>query len=85
MPDNSDIVRPLEAAEYLTLSVQRLAKLRLEGDGPRFIKIGRSVVYRRADLDSWLRSRTRNSTSDCGPGAHAGQTSRESAMGAAHA
>jgi excisionase family DNA binding protein len=80
MPDNSDIMRPQEAAKYLTLSVQRLAKLRLEGGGPTFIKAGRSVLYRRADLDLWLRSRTRNSTSDGGP-----DTLAVSDLGTAHA
>ena len=64
--DDCSVMRPPEAARYLTLSVQRLAKLRLEGGGPRFAKIGRSVLYRRTDLDLWLQLRTRTSTSDKG-------------------
>jgi excisionase family DNA binding protein len=57
---------PREAAAYLALSVGRLAKMRLAGDSPRFAKIGASVRYRRDDLDAWLQSRMRKSTSDHG-------------------
>jgi hypothetical protein len=62
----SNILRPSVAAAYLSLSVQRLAKLRLEGGGPQFIKCGRSVLYHFEDLDSWLAANRRKSTSDTG-------------------
>lgn len=35
-----------------------LAKWRTRGEGPAFVKVGRSVIYRGADLNDWLRSRT---------------------------
>jgi predicted DNA-binding transcriptional regulator AlpA len=78
-PDNSTILRPPAAADYLTLSVQRLSRLRLEGGGPKFIKAGRSVLYRRDDLDAWLQSHIRESTSDtshkaCGHAANSNGT-----------
>ena len=57
-------MRPNTAAGYLSLSTQRLAKLRLYGGGPPFIKAGRSILYRREDLDKWLASLSRLSTSD---------------------
>ncbi len=60
------VIRPDSAAAYIGLSVQRLAKLRLEGGGPKFVKVGRSVLYRREDLDTFLQSRIRKSTSDQG-------------------
>ena len=60
------VMTPREAAAYLSLSVGRLAKLRLTGESPRFAKIGASVRYRRSDLDAWLQSRIRKSTSDPG-------------------
>ena len=60
-------MRPPVTAGYLTLSVQRLAKLRLEGGGPGFAKVGRTVLYRRDDLDTWLQSRLRTSTSESDP------------------
>lgn len=34
-----------------------LAKMACLGGGPRFVKIGRSAVYSRPDLDAWCRSR----------------------------
>jgi hypothetical protein len=60
------VIRPSDAAAYLNLSIQRLAKLRLEGGGPKFLKVGRSVLYRKQDLDDFLQSRVRKSTSDVG-------------------
>jgi predicted DNA-binding transcriptional regulator AlpA len=63
------VMRPPEAASYLAISVQRLATMRLDGSGPKFLKLGRSVAYLREELDLWLRSKTRSSTSDTGGGA----------------
>jgi hypothetical protein len=56
-------MRPAQAAEYLNLSEQRLAALRVEGRGPVFCKIGRQVSYLVSDLDAWLGARRRTSTS----------------------
>jgi hypothetical protein len=64
--NNPAAMRPDSAAGYLSLSTQRLAKMRLYGGGPAFIKAGRSILYRREDLDSWLASLSRLSTSDSG-------------------
>lgn len=36
---------------------------RVQGTGPRYIKIGRLVRYRIEDLDAWLEAQTRSSTS----------------------
>lgn len=54
------------AAEYTGLSVSTLNKLRVFGGGPVFLKLGRRVVYEAADLDVWLASKRRRSTSDDG-------------------
>jgi hypothetical protein len=35
-----------------------LAKRRLNGDGPAFVRIGRSVRYRQSDLDCWMDAST---------------------------
>jgi excisionase family DNA binding protein len=53
-----------EAAKVLGLAPSTLAKLRLNGNGPTYCKLGRRVVYRRADLEQWLESRTTCDTSD---------------------
>lgn len=57
---------PPEAAEYLGISASTLAKLRVYGGGPAFLKLGRKVLYERADLDSWLAERKYQSTSEYG-------------------
>jgi len=55
-----------EAATYLGLSVAYLNRRRTQGGGPPYFKISTRVVYRRADLDEWLESHRRKSTSDYG-------------------
>lgn len=52
------------AADVLRLSESWLAKARMRGDGPAFVKIGRSIRYGESALQEWLRSRTRRSTSE---------------------
>jgi predicted DNA-binding transcriptional regulator AlpA len=59
--------RAPEAAAYLGIAESTLAKMRLRGDGPRFIKAGKRIVlYDQADLEAWLDARRRLSTSDPG-------------------
>jgi excisionase family DNA binding protein len=53
-----------EAAELLKLSVRTVERLRVSGTGPKFLKIFRSVRYRPADVEQWLASRVRGSTSE---------------------
>ena len=53
------------AAERLGLSVSTLAKWRVAGEGPKWIKLGNAkVAYDEADLIEWLDSRKRQSTSE---------------------
>jgi hypothetical protein len=63
---NKDNLSTIEAARYLGLSISFLNKLRSGGGGPRYAKVGRRVIYPRVDLDLWLASRERQSTSDAG-------------------
>jgi hypothetical protein len=62
-PDASGLMRTVYAARYLNVSASLLEKFRVSGDGPPFMKIGRIVCYREADLDIWLTARVRRSTS----------------------
>jgi len=57
---------PREAAACLGLSTRTLERYRVSGDGPVFVKLGGKVRYLREDLDAWVRSRRRKSTSDDG-------------------
>ncbi len=53
-----------DAATYLGLAVQTLAKLRWSGDSPPYCKVGRRVLYDREEMDAWISERKRRSTSD---------------------
>jgi hypothetical protein len=50
-------------------SERTLQGWRSRGFGPRFLKLGRRIVYRRRELDAWLAGRERASTSDRGEAA----------------
>jgi predicted DNA-binding transcriptional regulator AlpA len=47
-------LKPREAAAFINSSKSTLAKLRLSGAGPKFVRIGRVIRYRQMDLDSWM-------------------------------
>ena len=53
-----------EAAERTRLSTSTLAKLRLSGNGPTYIKLGRRVGYRLQDIDAWIELNRVKSTSE---------------------
>ncbi len=59
-------LRVADAAAYAGCSASFLNKARLTGDGPVFLKLGKSVIYDISDLDAWLNCRRRRSTSDLG-------------------
>jgi hypothetical protein len=53
-----------EAARLLRVSKGFLDKRRLTGDGPIYLKIGKRVVYDRAELVNWATSNRRQHTSE---------------------
>lgn len=65
VPRERTLLSPVDAARYLGLAPQTLAKARLTGQGPTYAKLGaRRVMYRLEHLDAWVDARTRTSTSD---------------------
>jgi predicted DNA-binding transcriptional regulator AlpA len=60
-------LRTPEAADYLGLSASTMEKMRLRGDGPRYAKLGRLVIYAITDLDAWVEVRKRTSTLETRP------------------
>ena len=64
MSNTDTLLTTAEVAERLRVSQSFLAKARVTGVGPRFIKVGRSCRYRISDLESYERSRARTSTSE---------------------
>lgn len=53
-----------DAANVLRLSESWLAKARMRGDGPPFVKIGRSIRYSEGAMREWVQGQTRRSTSE---------------------
>jgi predicted DNA-binding transcriptional regulator AlpA len=64
MAELPKVISAKAAARFVGLSESTLAKLRLNGNGPVYCKLGRRVVYRPRDLDEWLQSRIARDTSD---------------------
>jgi excisionase family DNA binding protein len=46
-----------QLAEYLQRPVRTLYQWNYTGEGPRRIRIGRTVRYRRSDVEAWLNKR----------------------------
>lgn len=62
VPDN---LRHNKAAAYLGLASATLAKMRMRGDGPEYIKAGkRLIIYRKSDLDAWLDDNRHRATAE---------------------
>jgi hypothetical protein len=51
---DDDLLEPAELARLLKRPEGWLAKRRAAGGGPRFLKVGGAVRYRRRDVDAWL-------------------------------
>jgi hypothetical protein len=56
-----------DAALYLHLSERTLERMRVAGNGPRFVRLSnRSIRYRQQDLDAHVAARVHTSTSEVG-------------------
>ena len=64
MSEMPKVITAKVAARLVGLSASTLAKLRLNGNGPVYCKLGRRVVYRSGDLEQWLQSRVTSDTSN---------------------
>jgi predicted DNA-binding transcriptional regulator AlpA len=58
------LLRSADAAKFLDLSTSTLAKRRMTGDGPRFVKFGGAVRYDLKDLQEFVARSVRRSTSE---------------------
>jgi excisionase family DNA binding protein len=56
----SGLMPPKIAAQYLGYSVRALEEWRRKGTGPEFLRVRRSIRYRRADVDAWLERQKRS-------------------------
>ena len=53
-----------EAALALRLSERTLERLRVQGVGPRYVKLKKRVLYQQSELDQWIAARVVRSTSE---------------------
>jgi hypothetical protein len=66
-PPPADVPRlatPAQVARYLYTTEAALAQMRYMGSGPKFIKIGRRVLYNWDDLLDWIKNNTIQRTDD---------------------
>jgi predicted DNA-binding transcriptional regulator AlpA len=54
--DSLGLLNEHQVAKFLQLSVASVRRWRLFRTGPKYLKIGAAVRYRREDVDAWLRS-----------------------------
>jgi predicted DNA-binding transcriptional regulator AlpA len=59
----SPLLTQREAAKLLRLSERTMERLRVSGDGPKFVKAGHSIRYRVQDIEAWCVARVVGSTS----------------------
>jgi len=52
--DNLKLLNTAEAATYLRMATQTLAKWRSQGRGPSFVRLGGSVFYRVPELEQYI-------------------------------
>lgn len=52
------LATPVDVAEYLGVPVRTLSQWRHQGKGPRFVRVGKHVRYRWADVEAFLNTNT---------------------------
>ncbi len=61
---SSGLLDTARAAEFLGIAKQTMARWRVDGQGPPFIKVGGAVRYRPDDLNVWLDARRARHTAE---------------------
>lgn len=61
---NDELLDTERVARLCGLSEMTMRKWRMTGEGPRFIRLGRSVRYRLADLEAFLAQRAFTTTTE---------------------
>lgn len=61
---DSKLIDTEQLAMRTGIAASTWTKRRLTGDSPPHIKIGRRVLYRWSDVEAWLKTKLRRSTSD---------------------
>lgn len=56
------LAKAADVAKFLDTTTNQMARLRFEGRGPVYVKLGRSVRYRWADVYGWVESNLQATT-----------------------
>ncbi len=56
--DLDALMAEVQAADFLRVSIRTLQAWRCRGAGPAFVRVGRSIRYRRRDLLAWIELNT---------------------------
>jgi excisionase family DNA binding protein len=55
---DEELMTEAAVARLLAVSLSTMKRLRVSGEGPRSIRVGkRAIRYRRSDVDAWLQRR----------------------------
>ena len=64
LPPNKPYFSPKEVARIFDVPIRTWQGIEARGEGPRRIKIGRSVRYARSDLEAWIKQQSQRSPQD---------------------
>jgi Helix-turn-helix domain len=62
LPADDRLIPAAQMPAYIGLAVQTLARLRHEGKGPAFVRVGRRIFYPANQVRRWLNERTYENT-----------------------
>ena len=63
-PGRTVLAVPEEVADFLRITTEKLSKMRSEGTGPRFLRVGRDIRYAWPDVHRWLDQNRREKASE---------------------
>jgi predicted DNA-binding transcriptional regulator AlpA len=55
-----ELLQPVDVAVLLGVPISTLANWRCAGHGPPYLRVGKYVRYRLADVEAWIASRVRD-------------------------
>lgn len=63
LPADDRLIPAADLPAYIGLAKQTLARMRHEGKGPKFVRVGRRIFYRSSDVREWLAANSFTNTS----------------------
>lgn len=52
--ENENLLSPKQLAKYLGVTTLTLSQYRVQGRGPKYLKLGRVIRYRPSDVQEWI-------------------------------